>query len=259
MEFEKSQQYKEQSESMLKMVQYIFGKQLRAWQLRAAMALDSGYDVVCTAATGSGKTLAFQAPILHSDKMHGLAIVISPLVQLMAEQAKTWNEKGFKAVALTDDAIKEDPNIYTKIGRGHYNLIYVSPERTLAKKGPLWLLLKDNIVFRCLIRYVIVDEAHLMITWGSSFRPEYANIGTIRHVLDGLFFDGRPDGRRIPLGVFTATASPERLRAIMGIMNIKANDCVRITESTNRANLFYAARGIQRGSAKDFVSFLSNE
>jgi superfamily II DNA helicase RecQ len=156
----------------------------------------------------------------------------------MAEQSKSWNKKGFKAVALTDDAIKEDPNIYTKIGRGHYNLIYVSLERTLAKKGPLWLLLKDSIEFRSLIRYVIIDEAHLMITWGSSFRPEYANIGTIRHILDGLFFDGRPDGRRTPLGVLTATASPERLRAIMGIMNIKANDCVRTYHGIHKSSKY---------------------
>jgi ATP-dependent helicase YprA (DUF1998 family) len=85
MEFEQTAEYKARAQSMVNMVQNVLHKRLREWQLRAAMALASGYDVVCTAATGSGKTLAFQAPILH-DQRHGVAIVISPLVALMNDQ-----------------------------------------------------------------------------------------------------------------------------------------------------------------------------
>jgi ATP-dependent DNA helicase RecQ len=254
MDFEKQASYQEQANSMATMVEHVFGRCIKPWQLRAAMALECGYDVVCTAATGSGKTLAFQAPILHA-AIHGLAIVISPLVQLMKEQSAVWQEKGFKSIALTDETLKADPDIYHKIGRGQYSLIYISPERTLAKKGAFWTLLKHDTHFRSLIRYIIIDEAHLMISWGSTFRPDYANIGAIRHVLDGLTVDNRQDGRRIPVGVFTATASPDRIQSIMTAMKITAHDSVRINESTNRRNLFYAARSIQRGNAKDFVSY----
>jgi superfamily II DNA helicase RecQ len=170
---------------------------------------------------------------------------------------RAWQEKGFNAVALTEETVRGDHKIFQKIRAGDFKLIFVSPERTLAKKGELWKLLQDDD-FRALVRYVVVDEAHYMVTWGSSFRVDYANIGAIRPVLDGLKGDTRSlaDKRnRIPVAVFTATASSDRILAITKAMNIKPDDCVRIHETTNRKNLFYAAIQIERGESKSYVCF----
>lgn len=101
-----------------------------------------------------------------------------------------------------------------------YKLVYISSERLLAKKGPIYMLLKDDANFWSLIRYVILDEAHFVVTWGSSFRSEYANVVSIREVLDNFNDDCRIDERHIPVGIFTATASPNRIKDVMRIMSV---------------------------------------
>ncbi|KAI5800637.1 hypothetical protein FPQ18DRAFT_301256 [Pyronema domesticum] len=83
--------------------------------------------------------------------------------------------------------------------------------RLLEEDGPMKRMLKDPDIRRRL-KYLIVDECHYMLSWGNSFRTDYANIGDIRAFLDN--FENAPgDSKRIPIGLFTATATPEHLDA----------------------------------------------
>jgi superfamily II DNA helicase RecQ len=114
----------------------------------------------------------------------------------------------------------------------------MSPERLLEKDGAMKSMLRNPEIRRRL-KYLIIDECHYMITSGKSFRTEYANIGDIRAFLD-TFEDTQGDSQRIPLGLFTATATPDRLDAIKKKMKIKEGQHLRIKRSSNRANLFYS-------------------
>jgi superfamily II DNA helicase RecQ len=70
-------------------------------------------------------------------------------------QARSLELLGIKAIALTDETLAQTPNIFQKIENGNYSLVYISPERTLAKDGPFWQLLGR---IKGKIYYVVVDE-----------------------------------------------------------------------------------------------------
>ena len=63
---------------------------------------------------------------------------------------------------------------------GHYTHILVSPELLTGKK--FRHLLQDPH-FRSMVKWVVVDELHLVSIWGDSFRKSYAMLEVIRHTL----------------------------------------------------------------------------
>jgi hypothetical protein len=75
---------------------------------------------------------------------------------------------GIQAVALTQ-AVLEDTQVYPKVAAGHYQIVFASPEGTLARDGPRWSLLtkKDSSIKKLL--FVAVDQVHLVLDGAESF------------------------------------------------------------------------------------------
>jgi superfamily II DNA helicase RecQ len=113
------------------------------------------------------------------------------------------NDKNITSIALTEKQLAE-PSLYPKIISGHYKIIFASPERTLAKEGPLWELItrKDQSFLKQLL-YVVVDEAHLVFDWGHSFRHDYANIPALRPY---------PRKHNVPMIAMTVTANTDKIQ-----------------------------------------------
>ncbi|CCX07949.1 Similar to ATP-dependent DNA helicase Q-like 4B; acc. no. Q9FT70 [Pyronema omphalodes CBS 100304] len=155
-----------------------------------------------------------------------------------------------QALNVTDDPLHLDNSVIRKIKQGKYKWVLMLPERLIEEDGPMKRMLRVPDIRRRL-KYLIVDECHYMITWVNSFRTDYANIGDIRAFLDN--FENAPeDIKRIPIGLFTATAMPERLDAIKK-MKVKDRKHLRIKHSCNRENLFYSAVKFSNGR-KTYVS-----
>lgn len=134
------------------------------FQLRAAMGILIGRDVACVAGTLSGKSLAFQAPILLL--LGKVGIIICPINALATSMAVALNELKISAVALTDATVSADPGIFVKILKRQYNIVLISPERTLARKGHFWtLVVKGGKQWTCDVGYVVADEGHLILDW----------------------------------------------------------------------------------------------
>src|SRR5258708_11511132 len=77
--------------------------------------------------TGGGKSLCYQLPALISNRT---AIVISPLIALMQDQAAQLKEMGIAAAVLNSSvAWQEQSNVMSKAAQGGYPLLYLSPER----------------------------------------------------------------------------------------------------------------------------------
>ena len=148
--------------------------------------------------------------------------------------------------------MRDDPSIYRKILALQYELVYISPERTLCPDGHFWKLLgKVGKGFIDSVAYVVVDEAHCMEIWGKDFRPEYANLAKLRPYLPN-----------VPFVAATATANANQLVRIKQFLCIRP-DSITVHETVNRKNLFYGIKEIGgRGDGQldlDFVVPLNKD
>ncbi|GAA4407031.1 hypothetical protein GCM10023187_27180 [Nibrella viscosa] len=166
-------------------------------QSEAARSGNLYEDIFLTSPTGAGKSVLFQVPGIFLAEQYALmTIVISPLKALMYDQVEALRrDRHFEGVAYinSDISLIERQETIDKIGRGEISLLYLSPElllsydiRTFIGERPLGLL--------------VVDEAHLVTTWGRDFRVDYWFLGNyIRKIR-------KYSPHRFPVLALTATA-----------------------------------------------------
>ncbi len=161
----------------------------RGLQSEAVETLLAGGDALVVAPTGFGKSACYQVPALCRP---GTAIVVSPLIALMADQVAQLREAGVAADMLNSALPEEERRaVIQRLRGGQTRLLYVAPERLLLD-GTLELLES------CRISLIAIDEAHCVSQWGHDFRPEYRRLSA----LAGWF----PEVPRIAL---TATADAQ--------------------------------------------------
>ncbi|WP_416898856.1 MAG: DNA helicase RecQ [Minwuia sp.] len=160
----------------------------RPGQADAVEALLSGRDVLAVMPTGAGKSLCYQAPALVMD---GLTVVVSPLVALMEDQVAALKLSGVAAETINSGRDREtNVAAWRRVAAGETKLLYMSPERLMTARMIAALQKLSPAMFA-------IDEAHCISRWGSAFRPEYEQLGELRHAFPGA-----------RLSAFTATADP---------------------------------------------------
>src|ERR1700740_1845862 len=106
-------------------------------QERIVRSLLAGRDTCVGMPTGGGKSLCYQLPALVSEKT---AVVISPLIALMQDQAAQLAQMGIPAAVLNSTLSEGEQSKVTKLARdGVYRLLYVSPERIARGDTLGWL------------------------------------------------------------------------------------------------------------------------
>jgi ATP-dependent DNA helicase RecQ len=197
----------------------------RPLQEKIVLSLLGGRDTCVVMPTGGGKSLCYQLPTLASGKT---AIVISPLIALMQDQAAQLAQMGIPAAVLNSTQTSgEQSGVTKKACSGEYRLLYLSPER-LARADTTTLLRRIPIA------YFAIDEAHCISEWGHEFRPEYRQLSSLR-----VNF---PD---LPIAAFTASAT-RRVRHDI-LTQLQLRDPAKYIASFHRANLRYVARQCEYG------------
>ena len=179
-------------------------KEWRPGQRDTMVRFMQGDDVLAVLPTGSGKSVTFQIPALLSP---GVTLVISPLVALMNDQTENLRARGVVKVAAIHSGVPQGEwrEILRGAHRGHYKLLYVSPER-------LWSQEFVSELSKIGVARIAVDEAHCISQWGHSFRPEYAAIPVaIKRIA------GQP---RPPILAVTATATPRVQEEIADLLEL---------------------------------------
>ena len=197
--------------------------------------LSGGHSLIIMP-TGMGKSLCYQLPAIvlaERSRLDGmpmettlppvrtpLTLVISPLIALMKDQVDALVEKGVDATFINSSLQRSERVLrYQQIALGHFDLVYVTPERF--RKSDFWeVIAKREIVL------LAVDEAHCISEWGHDFRPDYTRVGEIRHRL------GNPTTIAL-----TATATPEVQVDIIKQLNLEPETVELFHEGIDRPNL----------------------
>jgi len=157
---------------------------------RAAIA---GRDLLLVMPTGAGKSLCYQLPALARG---GTALVISPLIALIEDQAAKLDALGLRAARIHSGL---DRSVARQACADYLNetlqFLFVAPER-LRVPGFVEMLAKRQLAL------IAIDEAHCISQWGHDFRPDYRMLGEHLPLLRG-------GGATTPVLALTATATPE--------------------------------------------------
>lgn len=176
-------------------------------------------NLLCLFPTGMGKTVCFMAPMLLKDSY---SIVVYPLNALLADQQRRFRAAGIPCAVIKGNQTRQfrEKEFATlkQLGRG---AILTNPE-TLSSPG-LGAYLK-----RFRFKFMVIDEVHLVATWGESFRPAFRELAGIRRRLS------------IPvLAAFSATlgsGDQDFLREVL----FQGSPVYRITAPLDRPNLHFS-------------------
>ncbi len=164
-----------------------------------AQKQESFRDVFVTAPTGAGKSVMFQIPAIYLAEHHDLlTLVISPLIGLMKDQVSNIHSMTNCAATINSDYTPlEKEETLEAVRKGEKSILYLSPE-SLLSNSDITSLIGDRK-----IGLVVVDEAHIVTTWGKNFRPDYWYLGDF---INKIRKNAKTD-TNFPIATFTATAT----------------------------------------------------
>src|SRR5271168_1334978 len=192
----------------------------RPLQERIVRSLLAGHDTCVVMPTGGGKSLCYQLPAVVSE---ATAVVISPLIALMQDQATQLAQMGIPAAVLNSTlSDAEQRKVMSHAREGAYRLLYVSPERVARGDTMGWMQ-------QVPVTFFAIDEAHCISEWGHEFRPEYRQLNKLRTKF--------PDR---PIAAFTASATRHVRHDILAQLQLRSPD--KYIASFHRPNLRYLVR-----------------
>ena len=173
----------------------------RANQEAVCRAATDGRDVLLVMPTGAGKSLCYQLPAVARG---GTALVISPLIALMDDQASKLSAMGLKVARIHSGLSREDARQACRdYLDGTLQFLFIAPERMRVPGFPEMLAKKKPAL-------IAIDEAHCISAWGHDFRPDYRTLG-----------DYLPTLRPAPIIALTATATPTVQKDIVTQLNLQ--------------------------------------
>jgi RecQ family ATP-dependent DNA helicase len=181
------------ADAMCGLLESVFGfAGFRANQEEVCRAAIAGRDLLLVMPTGAGKSLCYQLPAIARG---GTALVISPLISLMEDQAAKLAAVGLRVgrihSGLERGAARQ---VCTDYLRGDLQFLFIAPER-LRVPGFPEMLAKRRLAL------IAIDEAHCISQWGHDFRPDYRMLGQYLPSLRGA-------ENPAPVIALTATATP---------------------------------------------------
>src|SRR6185312_7250962 len=125
---------------------------------------------------------------------HATALVISPLIALMDDQAHKLSALGLRVARIHSGLDRDTARAACRdYLTGELDFLFIAPERLRVPGFPEMLAKRPPAL-------IAIDEAHCISQWGHDFRPDYRMIGQHLPALRS--------GSCVPVLALTATATP---------------------------------------------------
>lgn len=196
--------------------------------IRALIHSPSDSTLIANLPTGSGKSLLAQLPPLLGSE-GSLTLVIVPTVALAIDQGRRM-----AAVFRQQDPhwldrplsfhgglkLEERTAVFQALRTGRQRILFSSPE---AATGSLRSVLID-CAREGRLSHVVIDEAHLVVTWGSGFRPAFQLLPALISALRS--FRDKTSPRSIRLVLASATLTAHSVSTLRALFPGTGGDCV---------------------------------
>jgi superfamily II DNA helicase RecQ len=210
--------------------------------------------VVRVYATGKGKTIILHAPLIAAQarKERGIAFLIVPTKVLAEQQVSLstgrWNQNdpqyviqaevaqknGLRALAINEDSVREaglqKRDLFAEFAGGDGISVGVMSPQMLRSSRVNKLL--SNQTFKSAVRWMLIDEAHVIDEASGTFKEPYKAILHLRPHLPS----------HTVWAAVTATATPVRAFAIAAALGFRSSQYVNARYSTDRPNIKYIPR-----------------
>ncbi|KAK3104143.1 hypothetical protein FSP39_024765 [Pinctada imbricata] len=148
----------------------------------------------------------------------------------MYDQCEEARSRGISAVCVSGPKSEMDSNDLEGLKTGLFSIVFLAPE-ILVKHNKFWNdIFLDSDIYRRHVCLIAVDEAHIIDTWGSEFRPAFSRIGEMRS-----FF------HNVPFLLLSATCGDAMLTSISRKVHM-SNDVVIETASPDRPNIYLSLK-----------------
>lgn len=152
--------------------------------IRALVTMPEGATLLATLPTGAGKSLLFQVAPLFGATPGACCIVIVPTIALALAHFDSLRtlpglENSRCIHGGQDQATRLE--IYDAFGRGEVPVLVLSPEVALGSARALLIEAAQNPDqklpgLRAHLATFFIDEAHIIESWGRSFRPDFQRL-----------------------------------------------------------------------------------
>jgi ATP-dependent DNA helicase RecQ len=149
--------------------------------IRGVLTAPENATLVINLPTGAGKSLCAQLPaLLNSRNNNGVSVVVVPTTALALDQERALKAYIHHATAYySDDSVEgkeKRKGIRDRIRSGTQRIVFTSPESLMQSlASSLYEAAKLGI-----LKYFIIDEAHMVEQWGDDFRPAFQEIPGLR-------------------------------------------------------------------------------
>lgn len=153
--------------------------------VNGVLNMPEGYTALVALPTGGGKSLITQT--MAYQKESGLTIAVVPTVSLAIDQVRVAKENikitkdGEIACYYSDLGQIEKKRLFDGIINKTLRLLFISPEALIKNESFKKVIEEAN---NCgYLNNIVIDEAHIVIEWGTFFRVDYQCLEPWRNTL----------------------------------------------------------------------------